>query len=116
MQGNREKGLSAENSDELPPRNKVYAGNMKTKESKLEAMRLVNLLNGWAVVVASTAGSATRHAATGHTAGHATTLTTSSVELHHDGVGNTLKLLLLGLVLVLGSGLVVVQPCNGLVL
>jgi hypothetical protein len=88
---------------------------MKTKESKLEAMRLVNLLNGWAVVVASTAGSATRHAATGHTAGHATTLTTSSVELHHDGVGNTLKLLLLGLVLVLGGGLVVVQPGNGLV-
>jgi hypothetical protein len=77
-------------------------------------MRLVDLLNGWAVVVCGTAGSASRHSATGHTAGHAT-LTTSSVELHHDGVGNTLKLLLLGLVLVLGGGLVVVQPGNSLV-
>jgi hypothetical protein len=115
MQGNREKGLSAENSDELPPRNKVYAGNMKTKESKLKAIRLVNLLNGRAVVVAGTAGSASRHTATGHTARHAATLTTSSVELHHDGVGDTLELLLLRLVLVLGSGLVVVQPGNGLV-
>ena len=62
----------------------------------------------------TTGRGATRHAATGHTAGHAT-LTTSSVELHHDGVGNTLELLLLRLVLVLSGGLVVVQPRNGLV-
>jgi hypothetical protein len=77
-----------------------------------EAIRLVNLLDGWAVITASTGGAAGSTA--GHTAGHAT-LTTSSVELHHDGVGDTLKLLLLRLVLVLGGGLVVVQPLDGLV-
>jgi len=77
-------------------------------------MRLVNLLNGRAVVRGTgSAGCATGHAATGHTR-HAT-LTASSVELHHDGVGNTLKLLLLGLVLVLGGGLVLIQPADGLV-
>ena len=52
---------------------------------------------------------------TGHTARHTTTLTTSTVELHHDGVGNTLKLLLLSLVFFLGGGLVVVEPGNSLV-
>jgi hypothetical protein len=85
------------------------------KETRLEAMRLVNLLDGWAVIGVAAARGTTGHATTGHAAGH-TTLTTSSVELHHDGVGDTLQLLLLRLVLVLGGGLVVVQPCNSLVL
>ena len=85
----------------------------KTRDCS-EAIRLVDLLDGWAVITAGTTWGATGHAATGHTAGHAT-LTTSSVELHHDGVGNGLKLLLLRLVLVLGGSLVVVQPGNGLV-
>src|SRR5690349_16698242 len=82
------------------------------------AICLVNLLDGRTVIVAvATAGSTAREAtgAARHTTtGHAT-LTTSSVELHHDGVGNGLKLLLLRLVLVLGGLLVVIKPGNGLV-
>jgi hypothetical protein len=81
----------------------------------MKAIRLVDLLDSGAVIAASaTRGTAAGHTTTGHTARHAT-LTTSSVELHHDGVGNALKLLLLRLVLVLGGGLVVVQPLDGLV-
>ena len=67
------------------------------------------------------ASSATRSASTGeaarttgHTARHAT-LTTRSVELHHDGVGNTLELLLMLLVLLTSSLLVVVEPGNDLI-
>jgi hypothetical protein len=81
----------------------------------MKAIRLVDLLDSGAVVAASaTRGTAAGHTTTGHTTRHAT-LTTSSVELHHDGVGNALKLLLLRLVLVLGGGLVVVQPLDSLV-
>ena len=83
------------------------------KRKVLQARRLVNLLNGRTIVAAGAARSASGHTATGHATWHATTLTTSSVELHHDGVGNALELLLLALVLVLGSGLVLVEPCDG---
>lgn len=71
--------------------------------------RLVNLLDGRTVVGVATR-STTRHATawhSAHTTGHAT-LAACTVELHHDGVGNPLELLLLRLVLVLGGGLVVV--------
>jgi hypothetical protein len=83
------------------------------KRKVFRARRLVDLLNGRAVIAAGAARSASGHAAAGHTARHTATLTASSVELHHDGVGNALELLLLALVFVLGSGLVLVEPCNG---
>merc|ERR1711977_775192 len=67
-------------------------------------MRLVDLLDGRAVVAALAAG-ATWHA----------TLGTLAIDLDHDRVGNALQLLLLALVLVLGGGLVVVDPGDGLV-
>src|SRR3981189_1941001 len=86
---------------------------------------LVNLLNSWAIIVTmtgtwSTAWEPTTWHTAGHTTGHTThtghtTITTSSVELHHDGVGNAFKLLLLSLVLFLGGGLVFVEPRDGLV-
>jgi hypothetical protein len=89
----------------------------------MSTTRLVDLLDGGAiVVVAGTAGSTTGEAtrgATGHAAGHttrhATRSTTSTVELHHDGVGNTLKLLLVLLVLLAGSLLALVEPGDDLV-
>src|ERR1700733_687727 len=91
---------------------------------KLIAQFLVDLLNCWTVVVASASSSAWEalpaHSSwhVGHSshtsAGHAT-FTASSVEFHHDGVGNRFKLLLLCLILFLGGGLVIVKPSNGLV-
>lgn len=85
---------------------------------KLFKLVSVTYLDSWAVITTSarSASTGTREAtgSTGHATGH-TTLTTSSVELHHDGVGNTLQLLLLGLVLLLGGGLVVIEPSDGLV-
>lgn len=80
---------------------------------------LVDLLDGGTIVTTST-GSTTRTASTREaagTTGHAarSTLTTSSVELHHDGVGLALKLLLVLLVLLTSSLLVVVEPLDDLV-
>src|SRR4051794_7469462 len=80
---------------------------------------LVDLLDGGTIVTTST-GSTTRAASTREaagTTGHAarSTLTTSSVELHHDGVGLALKLLLVLLVLLTSSLLVVVEPLDDLV-
>ena len=83
---------------------------------------LVNLLNGRAIITAlaasttraTGAGEATRTASTRHATGHTTTLT-GTVELHHDGVGNTLKLLLVLLVLLLGGRLAVIEPSDDLV-
>jgi hypothetical protein len=74
------------------------------------ARRLVDLLDGRAVIACTGRGSA------GTLARHATGSTTlSAVDLHHDGVGNTLELLLLSLVLLLGGGLVLVDPGDSLV-
>lgn len=74
------------------------------------ARRLVDLLDGGAVIASTGRGSA------GTLAGHATGSTTlSAVDLHHDGVGNALELLLLSLVLLLGGGLVLVDPGDSLV-
>ena len=79
---------------------------------------LVDLLDGRAIIAASVATS-TREATGTTSAGHATrrhtALTTGTVELHHDGVGNTLKLLLLLLVLLTSSLLVVIEPLDTLV-
>jgi hypothetical protein len=80
---------------------------------------LVDLLDGGTIVTTST-GSTARAASTREatgTTGHATrsTLTTSSVELHHDGVGLALELLLVLLVLLTSSLLVVVEPLDDLV-
>lgn len=77
---------------------------------------LVDLLDGGTIVTTSAGGTtratSTREAA--RTTGHATgsTLTTSSVELHHDGVGLALELLLVLLVLLTSSLLVVVEPLD----
>jgi hypothetical protein len=61
-------------------------------------------------------GSSATRGTTGHTAGH-TTLGTARllVERGHDRVSNSLQLLLLRLVLLLGGGGVRVNPLNGLV-
>ena len=59
------------------------------------------------------AGEATR-GTTGH-AGHAAGSATSTVELHHNGVGNSLKLLLVLLILLASSLLALVEPCDDLV-
>ena len=80
---------------------------------------LVDLLDGGTIVTTS-AGGATRATGTREatrTTGHATgsTLTTSSVELHHDGVGLALELLLVLLVLLTSSLLVLVEPLDDLV-
>lgn len=81
---------------------------------------LVDLLDGGTIVTTGTGGGATstREAtrAAGH-AGHATgsTLTTSSVELHHDGVSLALELLLVLLILLTSSLLVVIEPLDDLV-
>lgn len=79
---------------------------------QLQASCLVNLLNLRTVVGS---GSSTGTGA-GHATGH-TTLSTASllVKCGHNGVSNSLKLLLLRLVLLLGGGGVGVDPLNGLV-
>lgn len=83
---------------------------------------LVDLLDGRAIIT-TLAASATRTASTGeaagaassgHATGHTATLT-RAVELHHDGVGDSLELLLVLLVLLLRGGLAVVEPSNDLV-
>jgi hypothetical protein len=58
-------------------------------------------------------GEATR-GATGHATRH-TASTASTVELHHDGVGNTLKLLLVLLVLLTSRLLILIEPVDNLV-
>uniref|UniRef100_A0A7S3NEG7 NAD-specific glutamate dehydrogenase n=1 Tax=Aureoumbra lagunensis TaxID=44058 RepID=A0A7S3NEG7_9STRA len=75
---------------------------------------LVDLLDGGTIVTTSTGGRATGTREAARATGHATrsTLTTSSVELHHDGVGLALELLLVLLVLLTSSLLVVVEPLN----
>ena len=79
--------------------------------------RLVDLLNGGAVIVGS--GTTGSREATRSTAGEATRSTTgrtaSTVELHHDGVGNALELLLALLVLLTGRLLVLIEPADDLV-
>jgi hypothetical protein len=61
-------------------------------------------------------GSSATRGTTGHTAGHATLGTARLlVECGHDRVSNSLQLLLLRLVLLLGGGGVRVNPLNGLV-
>ena len=80
---------------------------------------LVDLLDG-GTIVATSAGGTTRATGTREatrTTGHAarSTLTTSSVELHHDGVGLALELLLVLLVLLTSSLLVLVEPLDDLV-
>ena len=76
-------------------------------------MHLVDLLDGGAVVGVGT-GLTTGEAA-GGTAGHATGSTASTVELHHDGVGNGLELLLVVLVLLTSGLLVLIEPSDDLV-
>jgi len=82
---------------------------------------LVDLLDGGAVVVVGATGTAgeatgsTAGEAAGSTAGAARGGTASTVELHHDGVGNALKLLLVLLVLLLGGLLVLIEPSDNLV-
>lgn len=96
---------------------KVYAGE-RTREKLASAMHLVDLLDGRAVIgVTASRSTSTGEAASASTreAARSTTLTTGAVELHHDGVGDSLKLLLLRLVLVLGGLLVVIEPRDGLV-
>src|ERR1700749_4211152 len=72
----------------------------RAPKDKSSQGRLVDLLDGRAVVAVaatrSAAEAAARHAAAGHAAGHATLGTsTGAVELHHDGVRDALELLLL---------------------
>lgn len=76
---------------------------------------LVDLLDGGAVVAtgAGCATGSTREAARSTTG--ATGSAASTVELHHDGVGDTLQLLLLVLVLLTGGLLVLVEPVDDLV-
>merc|ERR550525_1510458 len=69
---------------------------------------LVHLLDGWA----STSTSTWRCASTRHATLWSTTC--SLVDLHHDWVHDTLKLLLLSLELILLSQLVLVQPVQSL--
>merc|ERR1719378_548924 len=73
---------------------------------------LVNLLNGWAT---GATGSRRGTSEVRHTAArHAATISSGSlVNLHHDRVHHTLKLLLLGFELVLLCQLVLVQPVEG---
>jgi hypothetical protein len=81
---------------------------------------LVNLLDGRTVVTTgtrSTTRAASTREATGaarHTTGHTASTASATVELHHDGVGDTFKLLLLVLVLLLGGSLVLVEPADSL--
>jgi len=78
---------------------KLYAWKHRQRrgQDSSRANRLVDLLDSRAIIgVAtwSTAGSTTREAAAGHASRHAT-LAASTIELHHDGVGDRLELLLL---------------------
>jgi len=68
---------------------------------------LVNLLDSWTVWWVGWGGSRSWEGSWGTTG--------TSVDLHHDWVGNSLKLLLLVLVLILGTLLVHVQPRDGLI-
>lgn len=104
-------------SSSIAKRDKLTA-HCKFKVSPLLAYlmnRLVDLLDGGAVVAAGAgcATGSTREAARS-TAG-ATGSAASTVELHHDGVGDTLQLLLLLLVLLTSSLLVLVEPVDDLV-
>lgn len=77
----------------------------------IKGINLVNLLDGRAVVVV--AGGSAAAGSTGEaTRGASSTRGTASraVELHHDGVGNALELLLALLVLLASSLLVLVEP------
>ncbi|KUI67228.1 NAD-specific glutamate dehydrogenase [Cytospora mali] len=76
---------------------------------------LVDLLDGGAVIATSAGSTAGTREATRSTAGHAAGSATGTVELHHDGVGDSLKLLLLSLVLLLSCLLALVQPGDSLV-
>ncbi|PKS06781.1 hypothetical protein jhhlp_006855 [Lomentospora prolificans] len=87
----------------------------------MKLVHLVDLLNGGAFIVTGTTSGATgtREATgtartTGHTTRHATSAT-GTVELHHDGVGDTFELLLALLVLLARSLLVVIEPGDNLV-
>merc|ERR1712013_294396 len=71
------------------------------------AMYLVHLLDG-GPPCATTRSSATRHATLRHAAS-----TSGLVDLHHDGVNDALKFLLLRFELVLLGKLVLVKPIQG---
>lgn len=118
LEENRYMANAPKNSDDCHPKNDHLCGRKKgTAQPGYGVRRLVDLLDGRTVIVASSATRGTAGEATstsGHTTGHAT-LATSTVELHHDGVGNSLKLLLLRLVLILSGLLAVVEPLDGLV-
>ena len=80
-----------------------------------ERSRLVDLLDA-GTILATTRSSTARETTGSSTAGETARSTTStSVELLHDGVGNTLELLLPLLVLLLGGLLRVVEPADDLV-
>ena len=80
-----------------------------------ERSRLVDLLDA-GTILATTRSSTAREATGSSTAGETARSTTStSVELLHDGVGNTLELLLPLLVLLLGGFLRVVEPADDFV-
>ena len=94
----------------------IYAGIIKAsnrsqahtaKERSAHALgeHLVNLLHRRALIRTAPWPTCTReaaagHAAAGHTAdtAHACTVRTGTVELHHDGVGHGLELLLFGFI------------------
>ena len=88
----------------------------ETRENIEEGMMcLVDLLDG-RTLLWGTARSTTREAAWGSTSREASGSTTSTgVQLLDDGVGDTLELLLLLLVLLLRGLLRVVEPLDGLV-
>ena len=80
-----------------------------------ERSRLVDLLDA-GTILATTRSSTARETTGSSTAGETARSTTStSVELLHDGVGNTLELLLPLLVLLLGGFLRVVEPADDFV-
>jgi hypothetical protein len=95
----------------------VYKTEQESNERVRDASRLVNLLDGRAVLAAS---RATR---TGEAAGRTTRAAGEAarcaarcaVELLHDGHGDALELLLLLLVLLLGALLRRIEPRDGLV-
>ena len=57
------------------------------------SIRLIDLLNLGTIITTGWGTASTREAAS---TGHATRGSPALVELHHDGIGDTLQLLLLG--------------------
>ena len=103
---------------ELKSDTDVIAGERRKKgpsSREKEKSRLVDFLDA-GTILATTRSSTAREATGSSTAGETARSTTStSVELLHDGVGNTLELLLPLLVLLLGGFLRVIEPADDLV-